>query len=132
MILKIDHIGIAVKNLQEAIATYRGLFGKEPEHVESVPGQGVNVAMFRAGESSIELLEGLDGTSPIAKFIEKRGEGIHHICLQVDNLEEAMRKAEASGMELISGQAQGGARGTKVTFLHPKTTHGVLIELVAK
>ena len=132
MISKIDHIGIAVKNLREAIETYRGLFGKEPEHMERVASQKVNVAMFRAGESAIELLEGQGGTSPIAKFIDKRGEGMHHICLQVENLQAAIQQAEASGMELITGLAPEGAGGTKVVFLHPKTTHGVLIELVVK
>ncbi|MFQ5630016.1 MAG: methylmalonyl-CoA epimerase [bacterium] len=130
--MKIDHIGIAVADLQSAIAKYSALFQKKPEHVETVAGQQVKIAMFRAGEPSVELLEGMNTASPIAKYIEKRGEGIHHICFAVTDLETAVAEAESAGMQIIPQEDDRGAGGMRVAFLHPKTTGGVLIELVEK
>lgn len=130
--MKLDHIGIAVSDLQAAMRKYRALFQKAPDHIENVENQRVTVAMFRAGEPSIELLEGTDAESPISKFIQKRGEGIHHICFAVADLDSAVSEAQKAGMEKISQEDDRGAGGTRVAFLHPKTTGGVLIELVEK
>lgn len=127
--MKLDHIGIAVTDLQEAIRKYGALFLREPDHLERVEGQKVSVAMFRAGEPAIELLQGTEPESPIVKYIEKRGPGIHHICFRVENLDEAVAEAEKAGMEKIQQNDDRGAGGMRVAFLHPKTTGGVLIEL---
>ena len=129
---RIDHIGIAVQSLEQAVPKYRALMQKDPDHVEEVLGQGVKVAMFRAGESAIELLEALGPDSPIARHIEKRGEGIHHICLAVENMEAALKEAEQAGLEIIPQKDDRGAGGHRIAFLHPKSTGGVLIELVEK
>ncbi|MCA9743329.1 MAG: methylmalonyl-CoA epimerase [Deferribacteres bacterium] len=130
--MKIDHIGIAVSNLQAAVQKYQALFQKAPDHIEQIDNQRVNIAMFRVGEPSVELLEGTDDESPISQYIQKRGEGIHHICFDVDDLDAAIAAAEQSGMEKIPQDDDRGAGGTRVAFLHPKTTGGVLIELVQK
>ncbi|MDQ7064960.1 MAG: methylmalonyl-CoA epimerase [candidate division KSB1 bacterium] len=132
MSVKMDHIGIAVQSLQQAMPKYRALLQKEPDHVEEVPGQGVKVAMFRAGDSSIELLEPLGPDSPIARHIAKRGEGIHHICLAVENMDAVLKEAEQAGLEIIPQKDDRGAGGHRIAFLHPKSTGGVLIELVEK
>ncbi|MFQ5629574.1 MAG: methylmalonyl-CoA epimerase [bacterium] len=130
--MKIDHIGIAVADLQKAIEKYSALFGNKPEHVETVVGQHVKIAIFRAGEPSVELLEGTNPTSPIAQYIEKRGEGIHHVCFVVADLDAAIADAESASMQKIPQEDDRGAGGSRVAFLHPKTTGGVLIELVEK
>lgn len=130
--MKVDHIGIAVSDLQESIEKYSALFRKQPEHIETVKNQKVTIAMFRAGEPAVELLEGTDSNSPITKYIEKRGEGIHHICFAVENLDAALSEAQRAGMEKIVQPDDRGAGGRRVAFLHPKTTGGVLIELVEK
>ncbi len=132
MSVKMDHIGIAVQSLQQAVPKYRALLQKDPDHVEEVPGQGVKVAMFRAGDSAIELLEPLGPDSPIARHIAKRGEGIHHICLAVENMDAALKEAEQAGLEIIPQKDDRGAGGHRIAFLHPKSTGGVLIELVEK
>jgi len=130
--MKLDHIGIAVTDLQAGIAKYEALFQRKPDHLERVEGQKVDVAMFRAGETDIELLQGIDESSPIARFIEKRGEGIHHMCYAVANLEKALADATAAGMEEIKLENNRGVGGSQVAFLHPRTTGGVLIELVQR
>ncbi|MEM0330868.1 MAG: methylmalonyl-CoA epimerase [Archaeoglobaceae archaeon] len=127
--MKIDHIGIAVKNLSEAIKTFEAL-GFELEEIEEVKEQKVKVAMLPIGESRIELLEATSDDSAIAKFLASRGEGIHHIALNVQNIESALKKAKESGVKLIDEKPRIGAGGKKVAFLHPKSTHGVLIEFV--
>ena len=132
MILKVDHIGIAVKNLRQSIRKYETLFNRPPEHVEEVPAQKVRVAMFQAGESAIELLEAMDASSPIHTFIEKRGEGIHHLCLRVDDLHRTLDQVREAGFEIIEQADDRGAGGSRVAFLHPRSTGGVLIELVEK
>lgn len=129
MILRIDHIGIAVAHLEKAVQVYSGLFGKSPDREELVSGQKVRVAMFRAGEASVELLEGATEDSPIRKFVRERGEGMHHICLAVVDLEKALTAASAAGMSRIALESDYGAGGHRIAFLHPKTTGGVLIEL---
>jgi methylmalonyl-CoA/ethylmalonyl-CoA epimerase len=130
MLEKIDHLGIAVRNLDEAITRYTVLCGRGPNHLEEVASQKVKVAMFEVGESRVELLMATSPDSPIAKFLDKRGEGMHHICFKVANLEEALARLEAAGMEIIPRASEEGAGGSRVAFLHPKSVMGVLVELV--
>ncbi|WP_456321550.1 methylmalonyl-CoA epimerase [Palaeococcus sp. (in: euryarchaeotes)] len=128
MIKRIDHVGIAVKNLDEAIKVWESL-GLNVEEIEEVPEQKVRTAIFHVGESRIELLEGTSEDSPISKFITKRGEGIHHIALGVDDIEEHLKKLEEQGFRLIDRQPRNGAGGAKIAFVHPKSVNGVLLEL---
>lgn len=128
MIKHISHIGIAVKNLDEAIAIYEKL-GLQLEGIEEVPSQMVKVAFFPCGETRLELLMPTSPESPIAKFIENRGEGIQHIALAVDNVTEELNKAQENGFRLIDTQPRSGAHNSEIAFLHPKSTLGVLIEL---
>lgn len=129
MMRKIDHIGIAVKSLDEAVELYKKL-GFEVKEIEEVEEQKVKVAMLPVGESKIELLEATSPESAIAKFIEKRGEGIHHIAVNVENIEEALENAKKNGLQLIDEKPRIGAGGKKVAFIHPKSTKGVLLEFV--
>ncbi len=129
MIKKIDHVGVAVESLEKAVETYKAL-GFEVEEIEEVEEQKVRVAMLPVGESRIELLEATSPESAIAKFLEKRGEGIHHIAINVENIEEALMKAKEAGLKLIDETPRIGAGGKKVAFVHPKSTHGVLLEFV--
>ncbi len=128
MLKKINHIGIAVRSIESGLAPYRAL-GLEPEGEEVVEEQKVRVVFLTVGESRIELLEPTSPDSPVAKFIEKKGEGIHHIAFQVENVEKALAQAEAQGLRLIDKSPRGGAHGTRIAFLHPKSTGGVLMEL---
>ncbi|NJD99778.1 methylmalonyl-CoA epimerase [Thermococcus sp. LS1] len=128
MIKKIDHVGIAVKNLEEAIKIWEG-FGLKVEEIEEVPDQKVRTAIIHVGESRIELLEPTAEDSPIAKFIAKRSEGIHHIALGVENIEEHLAKLKEAGYRLIDEQPRIGAGGAKIAFIHPKAVTGVLLEL---
>ncbi|HHL73722.1 MAG TPA: methylmalonyl-CoA epimerase [Bacteroidetes bacterium] len=132
MLKKIDHIGIAVRDLDAAVQKYSALFRKPADHLEEIAAQKVSVAMFRAGESSVELLQGTADDSPISRFVEKNGEGIHHICYAVADLNAALAAAEEAGMSPIPQENDRGAGGYRIAFLHPKTTGGVLIELVEK
>jgi len=132
MIKKVDHIAIAVKNLDEALKLYDNLFGVKASKIETIPQQGVKAALLPIGEGAeIELLEPIDPQSGVAKFIESRGEGIHHICLEVDNVDEELGSLANKGVQLIDKQGRPGLAG-KVGFLHPKSTKGVLIELAEK
>ncbi len=126
---KIEHIGIAVKDLKTANELYTKLLGVEPYKSENVPSEGVTTSFFKTGESKIELLEGLGAENPISKFIEKRGEGVHHIAFDVDDIEKEMKRLAAEGFQLLNEQPKPGADNKLVCFLHPKTTQGVLIEL---
>jgi methylmalonyl-CoA epimerase len=128
MIKYISHIGIAVKNLDEAIEVYEKL-GLQLESIEEVPSQMVKVAFFPCGETRLELLMPTSPESPIAKFIENRGEGIQHIALAVDNVTEELNKAKENGFRLIDTQPRPGSHNSEIAFLHPKSTLGVLIEL---
>ena len=128
-ILKIDHIGIAVSDLQEAIARYSGIFGRPPDSQEEVVDQKVRTAFFAAGESHIELLSPTAEDSPIARFLEKRGPGIHHICFAVPDITASLREYEEQGIILVDPHPRPGAHGKRVAFLHPKSTGGVLMEL---
>ncbi len=125
---RIDHIGIAVNSIEEASKVYTTL-GLTAHGVEEVEEQKVKVAFFPCGDSEIELLESTSPDGPIAKFIEKKGEGIQHIALRVDNLEEALAELKAKGIRLIDETPRYGAGGARIAFLHPKSTGGVLIEL---
>ncbi|WP_457741600.1 methylmalonyl-CoA epimerase, partial [Thermococcus sp.] len=125
MFKKIDHVGIAVKNLEEAIKVWEGL-GLKVEEIEEVPDQKVRTAIIHIGESRIELLEPTAEDSPIAKFIAKRGEGIHHIALGVTNIEEHLRELKEKGYRLIDETPRIGAGGAKIAFVHPKAVTGVL------
>jgi methylmalonyl-CoA/ethylmalonyl-CoA epimerase len=128
MFKKIDHVGIAVKNLGEAVKVWEGL-GLKVEEIEEVPDQKVRTAIIHIGESRIELLEPTAEDSPIAKFIAKRGEGIHHIALGVTNIEEHLRELKEKGYRLIDEEPRIGAGGAKIAFVHPKAVTGVLLEL---
>lgn len=132
MLEKIDHIGIAVRDWEQALARYAALTSGPPQHIEELPAQKVRVAMFEIGASHVELLLPTAPDSPIAKFLEKRGEGMHHICFKVPNLDAALRKLQADGMEVLPGAGSPGANNSRVAFLHPKSAAGVLIELVEK
>ena len=125
----IEHIGIAVKSLDAAIPVYERLLGTPCYRVEDVPDQKVKTAFFRIGETKVELLESTAAEGPIGKFIEKRGEGIHHVALAVPGLPEALRTLESGGLALIDREPRGGAEGLSIAFLHPRSTHGVLVEL---
>ena len=126
----LDHIGIAVKSL-EAAKIYAAM-GLTADHVETVETQGVKTAFLSVGDSNLELLEPLSPSSPVARFIEKRGEGIHHICFRVDNIEEHLARLKAEGYRLINEAPVPGAHGCRVAFLHPAAGNGVLIELSEK
>jgi len=126
---KIEHIGIAVKNIEEANKTYRDLLGTEAYKAEEVESEGVLTSFFKIGESKIELLSATNGDSPIAKFLDKRGEGIHHIAFDVEDIEKEIADLEQKGFTLINKKAKKGADNKMVAFLHPKSSHGVLVEL---
>jgi methylmalonyl-CoA/ethylmalonyl-CoA epimerase len=132
MLKKIDHLGIAVKSLDEAIPFYEKVFGLKCEGLEEVPSQKVKTAFFAIGEVHIELLEPTSEDSPIAKFIEKRGEGIHHVAYATDDVIAQMEKAKAEGCQLIDQNPRHGAGGKDIVFLHPKSTGGVLTEFCQK
>ena len=129
MITKISHIGIAVKNLQTAKEIYKKLFQTEPSEDEIVEQQKVKVSKFKIGESIIELLEPTKPDSPIAKFIEKRGEGIHHIAYESDNITEDLKNLEANGFELINKEPVIGSDNMLIAFIKPKSAGGVLTEI---
>ena len=132
MIKKVDHIAIAVKDLDEALKLYEDLFGATPSKIETLPQQGVRAALLPMAEGGeIELLEPIDPQSGVAKFLESRGEGIHHICLEVENVDQELCAMADKGVQLIDKQGRSGLAG-KVGFLHPKSTKGVLIELAQK
>ena len=131
MIQKIDHLGIAVRSLDETVSYYETALGLKCEHREEVPSQKVRTAFFSAGEVHIELLEPTAEDSPIAKFLEKNGEGIHHVAFATDDIECQLTKAKDAGVKLIHEVPFEGAAGKMVAFLHPKFTHGVLTEFCA-
>ena len=125
----VEHIGIAVKNLQESIQLYENILGVPCYNVEEIPDQKVRTAFFHIGQTKIELLESTDPEGPVSKFIERKGEGVHHIAFAVANLAEALREVEAKGFQLIDKHPHRGAEGLNIAFLHPKSTGGVLLEL---
>jgi methylmalonyl-CoA/ethylmalonyl-CoA epimerase len=129
MLTKINHIGIAVKSLDEALPFYRDNLGMGLKGVEEVAEQRVRVAMLQVGESMIELLEPTAEDSPVATFIEKNGPGIHHIAYEVADIEAAIAKLRADGVRMIDERPRHGAHGSRIAFIHPKSSNGVLTEL---
>ena len=132
MIEQIDHIGIAVRDLDEALNIYMNILGLKPEGTEVIEEQNVMVASFLVGGVKIELLQPTDPDGPIGKFIEKRGEGLHHIAFRVEDIDVTLKGLGAKGMNLIDEVPRKGAGDTKIAFIHPKETNGVLIELVER
>jgi len=125
----IEHIGIAVRNLEESVKFYEDTFGLKCYAIEEVKDQKVRTAFFKVGQTKIELLESTEPNGPIGKFIEKRGEGVHHLAFAVKNVESALTESEEKGIQVIDKQPRKGAEGLEIAFLHPKSTFGVLIEL---
>lgn len=128
--MKIDHIAIATRGLAEATAVWKSVFGIEAESTEEVAEQGVRVAMLPVGDAHIELLEPLTSESPISKFLEKRGPGLHHVAVRVNDISAVLDQLKAKGTRLIDEAPRQGARGCLVAFIHPSATNGVLLELV--
>jgi len=127
--IRVEHIGIAVANRQAAEALYQKLLGAAPYQVEEVASEGVVTSFFKVGETKIELLEATHGESPIAKFIAKKGEGIHHVAFEVNDIRAEMSRLRAEGFQLINESPKPGADNKLVCFVHPKSTGGVLVEL---
>jgi methylmalonyl-CoA epimerase len=125
----LDHIGIAVASIQDALAFYRDALGLEVEAPEEVTSQRVKAHFMRVGESALELLEATSEDSPIARYVQKRGPGLHHITLRVDDIRSALAQLKARGVRLIDESPRPGAHGSLVAFIHPSSAHGVLVEL---
>ncbi len=132
MILKVDHVGIAVRSLEERLGFWHEALGLALGGTETVPSEGVRVAFLSAGTCRVELLEASRPDSPVAKFVEKRGEGIHHITFEVEAIQPVLDRLKARGVPLLDDAPRPGASGTKVAFLHPRSAGGVLVELVEK
>ena len=128
----IEHIGIAVKNLDQAMRLYEQLLGTPCYAIEEIADQKVRTAFFRVGQTKIELLESTASDGPIGKFIEKKGEGVHHIAFAVPDIAASLRDLQAAGVQLIDTAPRRGAEGLQIAFVHPKSTHGVLTELCTK
>jgi methylmalonyl-CoA/ethylmalonyl-CoA epimerase len=132
MFVRIAHIGVAVKDMKKSSDLFRTLFGKSADHVEEVADQGVQTSHFQIGESAVELVAPSGPDSTIAKFIDKRGEGVHHLSFVVDDIEAELRRLKAVGFQLIDEKPRLGSDGYLVAFLHPKSTNGVLVEISQK
>jgi methylmalonyl-CoA epimerase len=130
MLAQIDHVGIAVSDLAEAVDRYRRTFGIEPVHRERMDDQGVEEVLFAVGESFVQLLGALGPETPVGRFLGKRGPGIHHVGYRVANLSDAIEHLRAEGVTLIDETPRRGSRGTTIAFVHPKDMGGVLVELV--
>ena len=130
--LEIDHIAIAVSSMSDALATFERLYGLTPDHTEEISSDKVTEAMLAIGDLHLQLLEPTDEESTVARFIEKRGEGLHHIAIRVDDLDATLAHLKTQGAELLDEQPRIGGGGHRVAFVHPKTTHGILIELVER
>ena len=126
---KIEHLGIAVKDLETSNIIFTGLFGKKPYKMETVESEGVATSFFQIGPNKIELLEGTSKESPISKFIDKKGEGIHHIAFEVENIYEEIIRLKKEGFKMIHEEPKKGADNKLIAFVHPKSSNGVLIEL---
>jgi methylmalonyl-CoA epimerase len=128
-IKNIDHIGIAVNNIQESLSFWQASLGIEPQGTEEVPQQKLRTAFLPVGDTEIELLESTSPDSSVAKFLEKHGEGLHHIAIRVDDIDAALAELKAKGVKLIDETPRNGAGGSRIAFVHPRSTHGVLLEL---
>ena len=129
MVKRIEHLGIAVKSIEESLKTFEVLLGSECYKVERVDSEGVNTAFIQIGESKIELLEATKEDSPIAKFLEKKGPGIHHIAFEVDDIDKELARLKSEGFQLIHETPKDGADNKRIAFLHPKSTESILVEL---
>ncbi|WP_341841718.1 methylmalonyl-CoA epimerase [Chitinophaga caseinilytica] len=127
--LKVEHIGIAVKSLAVSVPLFEKLLNAECYKTEEIASEGVSTAFFRQGETKIELLEALSPASPVARFLEKKGEGVHHLAFEVKDIRAEMARLQSEGFELLSAEPKPGADNKLVCFLHPKSTNGVLVEL---
>ena len=127
--IKVEHIGIAVKNLERSNQLFEALLGVEKYKIEPVSSEKVNTSFFAVGDTKIELLESTDKDSPISRFLEKRGEGIHHIAFEVDDIRETMKNLKGKGFELINNEPKKGADNKLVAFVHPRSANGVLVEI---
>ncbi|MEP5363436.1 MAG: methylmalonyl-CoA epimerase [Reichenbachiella sp.] len=127
--MKLEHIGIAVKNLKDSDQLFEQIFGQPSYKVETVASENVSTSFFKVGESKVELLEATDEDSAIAKFIAKKGEGIHHLAFEVEDIHAEMKRLEGEGFQLINKEPKKGADNKLVCFLHPKSSNGVLVEL---
>lgn len=131
LLIAIDHVGVAVNDLAEAIVAYRDSLGMALVHREEVPGQGVDAALLEVGTSHVELLAPLSADTPVGRFLGKRGPGLHHVAYRVSDVRSALAALSAAGLRLIDERPRPGIRGTQVAFLHPTATGGVLTEIVA-
>ncbi len=127
--MKLEHIGIAVKDLKSSTKLFSELFDQESYKLEEVHSEGVRTSFFRVGESKVELLEGTTSESPISKFIDKKGEGIHHLAFEVKDIQSEIDRLTKLGYQLINSEPKDGADNKRIVFLHPKSTNGVLVEL---
>jgi methylmalonyl-CoA/ethylmalonyl-CoA epimerase len=132
MIKKVDHIGIAVRSIEESLKFYVDILHLQLEGIEEVESEKVKVAFIKAGETKLELLEPISSDSPVAKYIEKKGEGIHHVALGVNSIEERIQYMKENGIRMIHDTSKPGAGGAQIAFMHPKSTGSVLIELCEK
>ena len=132
MLRKIEHVAVAVSDMDTAIAHYRDVWGLEVEHREHVEDQGVEEAMLSLGESYLQLLAPVGTDTTVARFLDRRGEGLHHIAYEVDDLEAALGELKAKGIELIDEAPRPGGRGHMVAFVHPRDNHGLLVELIQR
>ena len=130
--MEVDHIAIAVGSMDEALQTFERLYGLKPDHTEHISSDKVSEAMLPLGDVHLQLLEPTDDESTVAKFIEKRGQGLHHIAIRVDDIDATLSHLKAQGAELLDEAPRIGGGGHRVAFVHPKTTHGILIELVER
>jgi methylmalonyl-CoA/ethylmalonyl-CoA epimerase len=130
MIEDIDHVGIAVRDLEGSVQRYREAFGVEPAHTETLQDQGVEEVLFKVGTSYVQLLRALGPDTPVGKFLERRGEGVHHVGYRVADIRDTLRRLEEQGLPMVDSEPRPGSRGTTVAFVHPKGLDGVLIELV--
>ena len=131
MIKRVDHVAIAVKNLDDALSVFEKLLGYKADHVKEVPDQKIKAAMIKVGEVEIELIQPTAPDTGVAKFLENKGEGVHHICFEVDDIDKELQAMSAKGIDLIDKKSRTGLAG-KIGFLHPKSAKGVLIELAQK
>ncbi|MCZ6600904.1 MAG: methylmalonyl-CoA epimerase [Acidobacteria bacterium] len=129
---RLDHIGVAVRSLEDALAPYKDGLGLIVSEIEEVPTEKVRVAFLPVGETRLELLEPTADDSTIARFLQRRGEGIHHLCFQVDDIEAVLKRLKKAGVELVDEKPRAGAGGSRVAFIHPRGMAGVLVELVEK
>ena len=130
MLTQIDHVGIAVSDLREAVERYRRTFGIEPVHRERMDDQGVEEVLFAVGESFVQLLGALGPDTPVGRFLERRGEGVHHVGIRVTSVRAALDRLRAAGVALVDEEPRIGSRGATIAFVHPSGLHGVLLELV--